>query len=289
MNWITRCPECATVYQVTPEQSQLAKGWLRCGQCQHVFDSTGLVLAWSGSRVAVLPRLSDAADIAHPRTDGLSKQEDHVAASTHSKASMDLVAFEDALSSFKPELEKTIAELSFAPLMISDPGPLDESTGIQSPDSAALERRRPSVLWGWLLLLVLSVQWLWIERHALIVRWPAIELPFKAVCQAIACQSEYLRDVNAMVIDSSSFIQREDGYQLEWTIRNSSEQVVLMTALELTLLDVKGQAVLRRVLFPVDVGAAAILMPGQTWAGQLLMHVDSAIPVVGYRLLSFYP
>jgi len=47
MNRITRCPSCTTVYQLGDAQLQAAKGWLRCGVCSHVFDSTGLVLRWS--------------------------------------------------------------------------------------------------------------------------------------------------------------------------------------------------------------------------------------------------
>jgi hypothetical protein len=92
-----------------------------------------------------------------------------------------------------------------------------------------------------------------------------------------------------MVIDSSSFIQRDEGHEFSWTITNSSEQAVQMTALELTLQDVQGRTVLRRVLWPADVGAPAVLMPGQIWAGKLFVHVDADIPMTGYRVLSFYP
>jgi predicted Zn finger-like uncharacterized protein len=289
MNWITRCPDCATFYQVTSEQLQLAKGWLRCGQCQHVFDSTGLVLAWSDSGSAVISRVSDVPAAERLEVEDLLKHEDRSSVSTHSHAAMDLASFEEALSSFKPKIEKTITELSSAPSTIATAESLDQSTDTQSPDSRATNRRSPSVLWVWVLLLGISMQWLWIERHALTVRWPAMAVPFKAACRAITCQSEYVRDVNAMVIDSSSFTQRDAGHELLWTITNSSEQAVQMTALELTLQDVQGRTVLRRVLLPADVGAPAVLMPGQTWAGKLLVHVDPAIPMTGYRVLSFYP
>lgn len=289
MNWITRCPECATVYQVTPDQLQVAKGWLRCGQCQHDFDSTGLILSWAGSGSAVTgqepyARASERLDI-----EDLLKREDRAAVRTRPTASVDLASFEEALSSFKPEIQKTIAELSSAPSVTAASEVVVESGGLDSQGAIAPKRRSPSVLWVWILLLILLAQCLWIERHALMARWPALDAPFKVVCRAIACHSEFLRDVNAMVIDSSSFTQRDEGHELVWTIRNSGEQALAMTALELTLQDVQGQPLLRRVLLPADVGAPPVLMPGQIWAGQLLMRVDSELPVTGYRVLSFYP
>ena len=34
----TRCPGCATVFRVMPEQLALRAGQVRCGQCKTVFD-----------------------------------------------------------------------------------------------------------------------------------------------------------------------------------------------------------------------------------------------------------
>ena len=45
MNRITRCPSCTTVYQLEDAHLQIAQGWLRCGACNHVFDSTGFVFS----------------------------------------------------------------------------------------------------------------------------------------------------------------------------------------------------------------------------------------------------
>ncbi|HEC28951.1 MAG TPA: DUF3426 domain-containing protein [Gammaproteobacteria bacterium] len=35
----TTCPECSSVFRVTPEQLNMAHGKVRCGYCQHVFDA----------------------------------------------------------------------------------------------------------------------------------------------------------------------------------------------------------------------------------------------------------
>jgi predicted Zn finger-like uncharacterized protein len=286
MNWIARCPECATVYQVTPDQLQAARGWLRCGQCQHAFDSTGLILAWSGLAPAFLK--TDPPLSAPERLDieALLMQEDSRPASGDTTSSGNLASFEAALSSFQPQIEKAIAQLSTEPTGVQGQ---DDAQATDETGAASAPRRAPSVLWVCLLLLGFAAQCLWVGRHALTVRWPALDASFKAVCHAIACESEFMRDANAMVIDSSSFIQHAQEHELTWTVRNSSEQALKMTALELTLQDAQGMPVVRRVLGPAEVGAPEVLLPGQSWTGRLFMRVDADVPVSGYRVLSFYP
>lgn len=39
MSLITRCPACATMFKVVPDQLRISEGWVRCGQCEMVFDA----------------------------------------------------------------------------------------------------------------------------------------------------------------------------------------------------------------------------------------------------------
>lgn len=39
MSLITRCPACATLFKVVPDQLRISEGWVRCGQCDEVFDA----------------------------------------------------------------------------------------------------------------------------------------------------------------------------------------------------------------------------------------------------------
>jgi predicted Zn finger-like uncharacterized protein len=36
---ITHCPQCETAFKVSPQQLELANGWVRCGRCAHVFEA----------------------------------------------------------------------------------------------------------------------------------------------------------------------------------------------------------------------------------------------------------
>ncbi|MEK7948573.1 DUF3426 domain-containing protein [Pigmentiphaga sp. YJ18] len=40
MTLATRCPQCATAFRVAPDQIKLRGGWVRCGVCNEVFDSS---------------------------------------------------------------------------------------------------------------------------------------------------------------------------------------------------------------------------------------------------------
>ncbi|WP_051602957.1 DUF3426 domain-containing protein [Simplicispira psychrophila] len=40
MSQNTRCPSCATLFKVVADQLRISDGWVRCGQCQQIFDAT---------------------------------------------------------------------------------------------------------------------------------------------------------------------------------------------------------------------------------------------------------
>ncbi len=39
MSLTTRCPACATVFRVVPDQLKVSQGWVRCGRCSELFDA----------------------------------------------------------------------------------------------------------------------------------------------------------------------------------------------------------------------------------------------------------
>lgn len=48
MSQITRCPSCGTMFKVVADQLRISEGWVRCGQCQEVFDATQSMLLADG-------------------------------------------------------------------------------------------------------------------------------------------------------------------------------------------------------------------------------------------------
>ena len=295
MNRITRCPSCTTVYRLGDAQLQAAKGWLRCGACSHVFDSTGLVLRWSPapaepSRSPELPQpdapdagaLSasqalQAHDLVDPAErialdDFLKKKEDHPTPVQTRHAQAELAAFESALSSFNSEP------------WVMEPSEQAEKVTDSAPSRTWLAP------WGLLILVLLLVLHLaYLQRDAIAAAWPASESAMRHVCQSLGCEISPLRDAEGVVIDSSSLVQRSEDHVLTWSVRNTTRSVLGMTALELSLMDQQGKLVLRTVILPSQTGAPPTLSPGQSWSGSLKVLVSPELLFRDYRLLSFYP
>ena len=158
--------------------------------------------------------------------------------------------------------------------------------------------RRPLVrgvlaFMGLCLMLALGMQMALQERDVIAARVPAARALMEQFCRSLQCTLQPPRRIDAVVIDSSSFLKaRHDAaaYQLQMGIKNTSTLTVAMPALELTLTDAQDQTLLRRVLLRDELGAPAQLAPGATWSGAVPMQVmQDASRVAGYRLLAFYP
>ena len=157
-----------------------------------------------------------------------------------------------------------------------------------------------------LLLLQTVVQ----HKDSLLAHEPRLKPLLLVMCQQLQCELAPLRQIDAMVIDSSSFTKLDsDSFRLSFTLKNTASGAVALPALEVTLTDMRDQAMIRRVLLPSQFGAAedAVLGAGQEFSGQVSLQVSGAsgpgtdvsstqatsngaqMRVAGYRLLAFYP
>jgi predicted Zn finger-like uncharacterized protein len=70
MSLATRCPACSTVFRVVHDQLRVSEGWVRCGQCQEVFNAleTLFDLGPPGQSPASEPAAADFTDVAGPNS-----------------------------------------------------------------------------------------------------------------------------------------------------------------------------------------------------------------------------
>ena len=281
MTRIIRCPSCATVYSVDTAQIQAAHGWLRCGKCQEVFNGTGLdvpaspvllahpfgsldaqatdpVLAQPVNRVAL-----DELLLREDRSDPDAKLDPDVSA--------DLMAFSEALATFKPQLP------SHEPT-----APLPDKTG---PAPTRLFQYVTAAA----LALLLMGQVFFFQRHAMAALWPNSRPVLESLCRPLNCQLKPWMNLKALEIEGASFAQSGQSFVLNWSLRNTGPLTVATTSLELTLLDGVNKPVVRRIFLPDEVQAPETLSPGQVWNGSLTVRVDPALVFSHYRLLNFYP
>jgi predicted Zn finger-like uncharacterized protein len=55
MSLITQCPACATMFKVVPDQLRISDGWVRCGQCDEVFDANAHLYADPEAQPPLVP------------------------------------------------------------------------------------------------------------------------------------------------------------------------------------------------------------------------------------------
>lgn len=174
--------------------------------------------------------------------------------------------------------------------------------------------KKPLVRAGLGVLLILLAAMLilqWVMQHrdrlaALDSRWTPV---LQAVCSTFGCEIGPPRQIESLVIDSSTFNKTgADTYRLSFTLRNVGDTRLEVPSLELTLTDSLDQAVVRRVLSPRQFGVnVATLAARSELAGVVSLKVSgdaepgdspsssgtaaprSPLRVVGYRILAFYP
>ncbi len=140
------------------------------------------------------------------------------------------------------------------------------------------------------LLLQVVVQ----ERDRIVATEPSTRPYLERVCGWLACTLSPLRQIESVVIDSSSFTKvRTDVYRLSFALKNTALTSVATPDLELTLTDIQDQAVVRKVFTPADFGKQQMVLEAGTEL-QAVLPVAVKLPadsehIAGYRLLSFYP
>ena len=144
-----------------------------------------------------------------------------------------------------------------------------------------------------LLACLLALQYAVQERDKLAATQPALRPWLQRLCGSMRCDIQPLRQIDAIVIDSSSFNRlRSDAYRLSFSLRNQAAVQVAMPSLELTLTDSQDQPVIRSVLAPRDIGAAQVLAAAGESTSTVAVSVaanGSTNRIAGYRLLAFYP
>ena len=335
------------MFKVVPDQLKVSDGWVRCGHCDGVFDASAHFQAIAEPQslevpdvdveveemsppapfVAHMPdspaeALTDDASVSAPLSSYLSApeaadfpiQDDHVP----SQEGADRQALYASTKAKKPTNSTKAEEARRQPL--------PDVTFVQK----AKRKNKPKgpiyrILAAFLtvaLLCALVLQVLLHERDALAARYPALLPALELLCQEMKCQINPPRDIEAIVIDSSSFTQTGmDAYRLNVVIKNTRPVVVAMPALEVTLTGSQNEVLMRRVLLPAEFGAinnrleqdtpfsggvtllvsqpplpsqplpmaSSSAAPVPTDALPVPETTDATGPITGYRLFVFYP
>jgi predicted Zn finger-like uncharacterized protein len=140
---------------------------------------------------------------------------------------------------------------------------------------------------------LLTAQWAVQERDQLAARHASLIPLLNLLCKPSGCVLQAPRDIDAVVIDSSTLVRRLGNfYSFDLVLKNSASMPVAMPALELSLTDAADTVIARRVFLAEELPGAPAVLPAQgTQAVSLRLSLaeGGASAMVGYRALVFYP
>ena len=148
-----------------------------------------------------------------------------------------------------------------------------------------------------LLVLVLAAllagQWALHERDRLAAWRPDLQPLLQQACGHLGCKVAPVRRIDAIVIDSTALVRRIGNfYSFDLVLKNTAPLPLAVPALELTLTDVGGAVIARRVFLPDEWPDAPPLLPARdsvTVNFRLSLALNEANPMAGYGALLFYP
>lgn len=311
------------MFKVVPDQLRVSDGWVRCGQCDEVFDAnvhmqSGIQIAespapnrknaWGVSSPVEPPEAALLGHREHVPDDATGEQShqsiapevcdpeaDHMPVEIDANATDDLVVVDDL------KWRTPVAELADSQADVSEELQDNELPKLSfmraSPAPSVWNRplvRAGLAMCSVFLCGVLLLQVLIQERDRIAATAPGTKALLMSVCTVWGCEISPLRQIDSVVIDSSSFVKvRADVYRLNFTLKNTAKIHVATPALELSLTDMKDLPAVRRVIAALEFAPQQELIePDAEFSASLPVSVKlsgGTDRISGYRLLAFYP
>ena len=295
------------MFRIVPNQLRVSEGWLRCGQCDEVFDARHQLRLLHESEPTVkaetLSVLSVNVSAAIQSSDQGAPQHSHIVADYLEPAPSGSQR-PDLLQNARAKLgggdlsNTALMHLSVDQASPAAPAKLALSfmpaVQTQGAKRGVWQSKAMAIVACGVLALLLLAQSMFRQRDVLVARYPPLRPVLATACDVLACTLAPLRQIEAVVIESSTFTRVKDGvYLLHATLKNGTDVDLAAPALELTLNDTQDKPLLRSVI-PVHEysGKPVLLSAGSEMAVNFPFSVQSQVAaqaIVGYKLVVFYP
>lgn len=326
MSLATRCTACGTVFRVVQDQLKVSEGWVRCGRCSEVFNAleglfdlgrdalpegpaAGPPTAAPGLYGAAADMESAAAPVAAGPSlvDKIDAQlmgsRDGEHGSTPAISARDRLEFPDA--QFDPDMgeDDDAIPLPTGPSSLEGAGtgaePAEQTAAPEFLRQAQREARRRSPRMRALqavalvvLTALLGLQAIHHQRDIVAARWPAALPALAAWCGVASCAIEAPRRIEDVSVESTALTRAapgSDAFRLSVGLRNRGTTLVAQPSVDLSLTDVNGQLIARRMLGAREFRvSSATIGPGAETMLQLVLTAGAA-RVSGYTVEIFYP
>jgi predicted Zn finger-like uncharacterized protein len=266
----TTCPQCKTSFKVVPDQLKLRRGLVRCGMCQHVFsgiDYISQVLPAPAKPAAPKVETSDAeedlntaffipdtvlAPTTQMMTEAFENRVNRESAELAKPPSSIKLREDDKLlrkgapksALFDQSEEQELSAVNF----FSGEEPRTGMKGFSNRNDVFM------AVAGIALVGLLLLQLLIGARHSLAAHFPALSPAIDAVSSVVGLKVENPRALDRLTIESFELQAsgNPDVYSLSAILRNGATHVVRWPALELSLTDIAGSILLKKVLLPEE-------------------------------------
>lgn len=306
----TRCPDCQTVFRVTPEQLKARAGKVRCGHCQAVFNALDSLLEAQSPAapaittglpaehvLAIVPEEPALPDTPQETTSSFPVDEPEI---RDLAADQTPAVPEEALDPAAAQEIGKAAGLILPRETNEIPGYSKWAEGVMAAAPVALPADKPS-RWPFavaavLLTLALGGQVAFHFRSELAVSAPSLRPALEAFSQAFGSPLPLPAHAELVSIETSDLqtdAARGNLLVLNATLRNQAPYGQAYPSLELSLTDTQDVAIARRVFAPKDYLPAKIPadqpFPGNSDLAVRVWIDAGEISAAGYRLFVFYP
>lgn len=291
MDLTTQCPQCGTEFEVSLQQLQLRKGYIRCVNCAHIFDGYEAVVPEKGSEHRVSTHTSEN-DINEPQFSAPAPR-----ARTSSSEPQFIVSPREPDASVPIRTRHAAETAAFTVRDVDElaqgrrhtVGPTDaepSSHGTEERSGLYIEPRgaayvpseydddepRSGLGAGGVLLSLLIVlglaaallQGAYIYRVQIASEVPALRPALERYCEALECTVDYPRRLSQIAImdsslqevrddaDADNLNERDTRMMLDVVLRNNFEKPQQWPSMSLELVDFSGVVAVRRALAPAD-------------------------------------
>ena len=170
---------------------------------------------------------------------------------------------------------------------------LDVERGAQTEVGMTSRRARwPLTALALCLAVLLPIQWLVGQRELLAAQSPLWRNAWSEGCRWIGCELNWPRQPQALRIESIHFEPDASGrYEVQLQIRNAFAYPVAAPWVELSLLGLRDEVLVRRALSPSELGLNASVLALRDVDAELRFQLpeDVTPAVTGYKAILFYP
>ena len=294
MALVTRCPNCATAFRVTPQHLEMQGGNVRCGHCSQVFNSFSALTTVKESETDDFLKAPDTG--AQKNTREATSAND---LSAPVSSDQTVLQPDSGITAKVGTLEALSTEMSAEEESI--PEASDVTSASQENytfDTVLLPRS--SRIWGLVsifLLVVLTGQIVYLFRTELLIIAPGTKPYLEQYCEILNCTIPLPKQAELLSIESSDMqmgtAQRPGVITLTATVRNQAPFPQAFPSFELTLTDTQDRALASRIFTPVEyleenINPFKAITPSNEIS--ITLYIDSGdLNATGYRLLLLYP